>query len=70
MFRIPLADVLERINLASEAREALLDRTGPFGDALNFVEAYELGLWEQAGARAQSLGVPPDKISQIYTDAV
>jgi c-di-GMP phosphodiesterase len=70
MFRMPLADVLERINLAPEAREALLDRTGPFGDALNFVEAYELGLWEQAGALGAQLGVPAEKIAEIYTDAV
>jgi EAL and modified HD-GYP domain-containing signal transduction protein len=70
MFRMPLADVLERINLAPEAREALLDRTGPFGDALNFVEAYELGLWEQAGALGQQLGVPAERIPEIYTDAV
>lgn len=70
MFRMPLPDVLERINLAPEAREALLDRTGPFGDALNFVEAYELGLWEQATDLAKGLGVAPDRIPAIYTDAV
>ena len=70
MFRMPLSDVLERINLAPEARDALLDRTGPFGDALTFVEAYELGLWEQATQLGKQLGVAPDKISTIYTDAV
>jgi EAL and modified HD-GYP domain-containing signal transduction protein len=70
MFRMPLTDVLERINLAPEARDALLERTGPFGDALNFVEAYELGLWEQATELAHGLGVAPDRISAIYTDAV
>ena len=70
MFRMPLPDVLERINLAPEAREALLDRTGPFGDALNLVEAYELGLWEQANALAQQLGVAEDRVATIYTDAV
>ena len=58
MFRMPLSDILERINLAPEAREALLDRTGPFGDALNFVEAYELGLWEQTAELGKQLGVP------------
>jgi EAL and modified HD-GYP domain-containing signal transduction protein len=70
MFRMPLPDILERINLAPEAREALLDRTGPFGDALNFVEAYELGLWEQAAELGKQLGVPADQIPTIYTDAV
>jgi EAL and modified HD-GYP domain-containing signal transduction protein len=70
MFRMPLSDILERINLAPEAREALLDRTGPFGDALNFVEAYELGLWEQAADLGKQLGVPADRIATIYTDAV
>ena len=70
MFRMPLSDVLERVNLAPEARDALLERTGPFGDALNFVEAYELGLWEQAADLGKQLGVPETQISQIYTDAV
>lgn len=70
MFRMPLSDVIERINLAPEARDALIDRTGPFGDALNFVEAYELGLWEQTAELAKQLGVEPDRISTIYTDAV
>jgi EAL and modified HD-GYP domain-containing signal transduction protein len=70
MFRMPLAEVLERINLAPEVCEALLDRTGPFGDALNFVEAYELGLWEQAAQLSEQLGVPPDRLATIYTDAV
>jgi c-di-GMP phosphodiesterase len=70
MFRMPLSDILERINLAPEAREALLDRTGPFGDALNFVEAYELGLWEQAADLGQQLGIPADRIPTIYTEAV
>ena len=70
MFRMPLSDVLERVNLAPEARDALLERTGPFGDALNFVEAYELGLWEQAADLGNQLGVPANRISEIYTDAV
>ncbi len=70
MFRMPLSDVLERINLAPEARDALLERTGPYGNALNFVEAYELGLWEQAADLGAQLGVPPSRISEIYTDAV
>jgi len=70
MFRMPLADIIERINLAPEARDALLDRTGPFGDALNFVEAYELGLWEQATELGKTLGITPDRIPSIYTDAV
>jgi hypothetical protein len=34
------------------------------------VEAYELGLWEQAGALGKQLGVPEDRIASIYTDAV
>jgi EAL and modified HD-GYP domain-containing signal transduction protein len=70
MFRMPMADVVERVHLAPEAREALLDRTGPFADALNFVEAYELGLWESASELAHKLGLPADRIPTIYTEAV
>jgi EAL and modified HD-GYP domain-containing signal transduction protein len=48
VFRMPLADVLERVNLADEVRSALLDRQGPYADALQVIESYELGLWESA----------------------
>ena len=53
---MPLPDILERINLAPEAREALLDPTGPFANALSFVEAYELEFWEQTA----ELGKQPE----------
>jgi EAL and modified HD-GYP domain-containing signal transduction protein len=70
VFRMPLADVLDRVNLAPEAEEALLNRGGPYADALSFVEAYELGLWESVGEIAARLGVAPETVPQIYAEAV
>ena len=70
VFRIPMSEVVERINLASEVREALLDRTGPYADLLQFIECYELGQWESAVATAQEMGVDADAASGLYLTAV
>jgi EAL and modified HD-GYP domain-containing signal transduction protein len=70
VFRMPLADVLERVNLADEVKNALLERTGPYADALQVIEAYELGLWESAAEGAQSLNIPADKLPEVYAESL
>jgi EAL and modified HD-GYP domain-containing signal transduction protein len=70
VFRVSLDDLLERVALTEEAREALLERTGPYGAALEFAEMYELGLFESAGEVAASMGVDPATIGQIYQGAL
>lgn len=67
VFRVPLSDVLERINLAGEVKSALLDRQGPYADTLQVIESYELGLWESAGEGARALGIDPSALPEIYT---
>ena len=37
VFRMSLSEILERVVLSEEANAALLDRTGPYADALSFV---------------------------------
>lgn len=70
VFRIPMGDVVERINLASEVRQALLDRTGPYAGLLHFIEAYELGQWDAAVSMAMDLGVDPDVAGSSCLNAV
>jgi EAL and modified HD-GYP domain-containing signal transduction protein len=70
VFRISMAELVERINLTAEVREVLLDRTGPYADLLTFIEAYELGLWESADAAARSMGVDPAVAGGLYVNAV
>lgn len=70
VFRMPLAEILDRVALSDDANRALLDREGPYADALGFAEAYELGLFEHASQLAAEMGVDGSMIGHFYTQAV
>lgn len=70
VFRMSLSEILERVALCDEANSALLDRTGPYADALSFAESYEMGLFENASELARDMGVDPARIGELYTNAV
>ncbi len=70
VFRMPMSEVLERVNLADDVKAALLDRTGPYADPLMVVESYELGLWESAGEAASRIGLDPAKLPALYEECV
>jgi EAL and modified HD-GYP domain-containing signal transduction protein len=70
VFRMPLPEILSRVVLSDEANLALLQREGPYAGAINFAEAYELGLFEHAEELATAMGVDATKIGGYYTQAV
>jgi c-di-GMP phosphodiesterase len=70
VFRMPLPEILSRVALSDEARDALLDRCGPYALAISFAESYELGLFENATELAKEMGVDPTKIGEFYTNAI
>lgn len=70
VFRMPLPEVLERVNLADEVKAALLHREGTYADLLQLIESYELGLWESTVEQAGTLGVPTDKLPELFTEAL
>lgn len=70
VFRMPMSEVLERVNLADDVKQALLDRSGPYAEPLVVVESYELGLWESAGEAAGKIGLDPEKLPGIYNECV
>lgn len=70
VFRMSLSEILERVALSDDANAALLDRTGPYADALSFAESYEMGLFENASELARDMGVDPARIGELYTNAV
>lgn len=70
VFRMPLSEVLERVNLADEVKAALLMREGPYADTLQIIEAYEMGLWESATEQAVSLRVPAEKLPELYAESL
>lgn len=70
VFRMSMSEVLERVNLADDVKEALLDRSGPYATALHLTEAYELGLWEAAAEAAGEMGLEASLLPAMYSDAV
>lgn len=70
VFRMPLPEILSLVVLSDEANQALLDRTGPYADAINFAESYELGLFENATEIARDMGIDPAKVGSFYTNAI
>lgn len=62
---VPLAHAIDGLPLADEVRAALLERTGPMGDALTAVLAYERG--DLAAATRAAPGVP---LADLYLSAV
>jgi EAL and modified HD-GYP domain-containing signal transduction protein len=70
VFRMTMADLLGRVELSTDSTDALLHRTGPYADALTFAESYELGLFENAEALADDMGIDVGRIGEYYTNAV
>ncbi|BAH37294.1 MAG TPA: HDOD domain-containing protein [Gemmatimonas aurantiaca] len=70
VFRMPLNEILDRVVLSTEANDALLERSGPYANALEFAESYELGLFENATMIAKDMGVDQAKINDFYTNAI
>ncbi len=70
VFRMPLSEILTRVVLSDDANAALLERIGPYADAINFAESYELGLFENAAEIATSMGVDGGKLAEFYTNAI
>ncbi len=70
VFRMPLSEVLERVNLADEVKLALLQREGIYADVLQVIESYELGLWESATEQASQLNVPTEKLPELFAESL
>jgi hypothetical protein len=66
----PMEEILGRLDLAAEIREALLTRSGPYAPALEIVESYEVGEWDQAKSTAELFNLPGEKLVGLYVDAL
>lgn len=70
VFQMPLHDIVARVALGDDAKAALLDRTGPYAKALAFAEAYEMAMFETATELATEMGIPLEKLPEMYTTAL
>ena len=66
----PMQQVLDRLPIGEEVREALLERTGPHSAILRLAEAYEAGAWDEIDVEftSEERGRPP--LATLYGDAV
>lgn len=67
---VPMPDVVDRLDLAPELREALLARAGAHAPVLRLVEAYEAARWDDVVAGAAPLGLAPERVPTLYVQAV
>lgn len=70
ILKMPLEDVLRRIELSDEIRRALLTRSGPFAPTLQVVEAYERASWEVVRAECETLGIDATLLGSVYMEAM
>lgn len=70
LLRTPMEEVLSRVDLTEEVKEALLRREGPFADWLALTEAYERADWERMSDLCESIGIPADDLPQIYLQSL
>jgi len=70
ILKVPLHEVLHRIELADEVRRALLARSGPYAPTLAVVEAYERGSWSTVRAECETLGIEVSTLGELYVDAL
>lgn len=70
ILRMPMAEMLKRVDLAMDVQSALLRREGPLSRPLELVEAYERAEWLEVETLAASLEVLPTAVQGRYVEAV
>jgi EAL and modified HD-GYP domain-containing signal transduction protein len=70
ILKVPLGEVLHRIDLADEVRRALLARSGPYAPTLSMVEAYERGAWPVVQSECDLMGLDASVMGDLYLDAM
>lgn len=70
LFRMPMRDILSRVHVADEIREAVMQGTGPFAEPLLITDAYERGDWDRVDRLLPSLGLLPVQLPWLYTKSL
>lgn len=70
LLRMPMRDVLARVSVSDEIREAVMQGKGPYAEPLLLADAYQRGEWDQVDVLASSLGVLPMQMAWLYTKSL
>ena len=66
----PMQEVLDRLPVGEEVREALLENAGPHAAILRLAQAYEEGAWDAIDAEFTSTAGGRPALAMLYGDAV
>jgi EAL and modified HD-GYP domain-containing signal transduction protein len=70
LLRMPMRDVLSRVSVSDEIRQAVMGGSGPYAEPLLLADAYQRGEWDQVDVLAASLGVLPMQMAWLYTKSL
>ncbi len=70
ILRMPMEEALDKVNVAKEIREALLNHTGEFADVYDFMAAYENADWQEVSRRQILKNIDNDAVFKAYITAV
>jgi EAL and modified HD-GYP domain-containing signal transduction protein len=70
LLRMPMKDVLARVSVSDEIRQAIMEGSGPYAKPLLLADAYQRGEWDQVDELASSLGVLPMQMAWLYTKSL
>lgn len=65
-----IASVMEKLPLAKEIKDALVENTGVLADYLTLIKYYETAQWQQANQVINQLGIATEKVPDAYHTAV
>lgn len=66
----PIESVMEKLPLASEIKEALIQNTGVLARYIELIKCYETANWQLAAALTNTLKLDVDKVPDAYHHAV
>ncbi|MBF0224467.1 MAG: HDOD domain-containing protein [Desulfobacterales bacterium] len=66
---MPMADILNKLSLSSEIRDALISKKGKLSNYVNLIESYEKGEWENTAKIITTLNFDEREIPELYFEA-
>lgn len=66
----PIDSVMNKLPLAKEIKEALIEKKGVLADYIQLIQYYEKAQWKEANQAINTLQLPNDKVPDSYHTAV
>lgn len=66
----PITSVMEKLPLAKEIKDALVENSGVLAEYMTLIKYYEAAQWQQANQAMSQLGIASDKVPDAYHTAV